>query len=128
MSQSLATVILAAGKGTRMKSACPKVLHPVAGLPMACYPARLAKALDSRKAIMVVGHQAAAVETALAAEELLFVRQEEQLGTGHALLCARPALAGFTGTILLLCGDVPLLRQETLQRLLACHRRAAGRR
>ena len=118
---TLASVILAAGKGTRMKSAMPKVLHAVAGLPMACYPARVAQALGSRPTIMVVGHEAVTVETALAAEGLLFVRQEEQLGTGHALLCARPALAEFAGTLLLLCGDVPLLQQETLQRLLTAH-------
>jgi bifunctional UDP-N-acetylglucosamine pyrophosphorylase/glucosamine-1-phosphate N-acetyltransferase len=119
--QKLAAVILAAGRGTRMKSELPKVLHRVAGLPMASYPARLARALGSSPAVMVIGHGAAAVETALADEGLLFAVQSEQLGTGHALLCAREALADFTGTILLLCGDVPLLRQETVARLLAYH-------
>jgi bifunctional UDP-N-acetylglucosamine pyrophosphorylase/glucosamine-1-phosphate N-acetyltransferase len=119
--QKLAAVILAAGRGTRMKSDLPKVLHRVAGLPMACYPARLATALGSSPAVMVIGHGASAVEKALADEGLLFAVQNEQLGTGHALLCAREALADFAGTILLLCGDVPLLRQETVARLLSYH-------
>ena len=116
-----AAVILAAGRGTRMKSALPKVLHAVAGLPMALYPARLAQALGCDPTVLVVGHEAAAVKSALAGEGLHFALQEEQLGTGHALLCAREQLADFSGTLLLLCGDVPLLRGETLERLLAFH-------
>ncbi len=117
----LAAVILAAGKGTRMKSALPKVLHPLCGYPLAHYPARLTSSLGCRPSVMVVGHRAAAVETALADPGLSFARQDEQLGTGHALLCARPLLADFRGTLLLLCGDVPLLRRQTVERLLACH-------
>jgi bifunctional UDP-N-acetylglucosamine pyrophosphorylase/glucosamine-1-phosphate N-acetyltransferase len=119
--RKLAAVILAAGRGTRMKSDQPKVLHPVAGWPMALYPTRLARALGCEPVVLVVGHGAAAVEKALAAEGALFARQEEQLGTGHALLCAGRQLEGFAGTLLLLCGDVPLLRRETLTRLLAYH-------
>ncbi|MBE0597715.1 MAG: bifunctional UDP-N-acetylglucosamine diphosphorylase/glucosamine-1-phosphate N-acetyltransferase GlmU [Desulfuromonadales bacterium] len=124
---NLAVVILAAGKGTRMKSALPKVLHPVAGRPMAAWPVQLALDLGCRPAALVVGHGAEAAERALGGGELLFVRQPEQLGTGHALLCAETSLASFVGTVLLLCGDVPLLRRQTLERLLACHgeRRAA---
>jgi bifunctional UDP-N-acetylglucosamine pyrophosphorylase/glucosamine-1-phosphate N-acetyltransferase len=121
-----AAVILAAGRGTRMKSTLPKVLHAVAGLPMALYPARLAKALGCDPTVLVVGHEAAAVKSALADEGLHFALQEEQLGTGHALLCAREQLADFTGTLLLLCGDVPLLRGETLERLLAFHQAQAA--
>jgi bifunctional UDP-N-acetylglucosamine pyrophosphorylase/glucosamine-1-phosphate N-acetyltransferase len=121
-----AAVILAAGRGTRMKSALPKVLHAVAGLTMALYPARLAAALGCEPTVLVVGHEAAAVKAALAGEGLHFARQEEQLGTGHALLCAREQLADFTGTLLLLCGDVPLLREETLERLLAFHQAQAA--
>ncbi|MFA7536728.1 MAG: bifunctional UDP-N-acetylglucosamine diphosphorylase/glucosamine-1-phosphate N-acetyltransferase GlmU, partial [Desulfuromonadales bacterium] len=119
--QRLSCIILAAGKGTRMKSSLPKVLHPVAGRPMASYPVRLARELGAAPVVLVVGHQAAAVEQAVAGEEVVFARQEEQLGTGHALLCAEPFLPDFHGTLLLLCGDVPLLRRETLERLLACH-------
>jgi bifunctional UDP-N-acetylglucosamine pyrophosphorylase/glucosamine-1-phosphate N-acetyltransferase len=121
-----AAVILAAGRGTRMKSTLPKVLHAVAGLPMALYPGRLVRALGCAPAVLVVGHGAAAVEAALAGEDLRFALQEEQLGTGHALLCAREQLAGFSGTLLLLCGDVPLLREETLVRLLAFHQAQAA--
>jgi len=121
-----AAVILAAGRGTRMKSTLPKVLHAVAGLPMALYPARLAKALGCDPTVLVIGHEAAAVKSALAGEGLHFALQEEQLGTGHALLCAREQLTDFTGTLLLLCGDVPLLRAEALERLLAFHQAQAA--
>ncbi len=121
-SQRLATVILAAGKGTRMKSGLAKVLHEVAGLPMVLYPLRAARALGCDPAAVVVGYQGAEVREALAGEGASFAEQAEQLGTGHALLCAEPALQGFSGTILLLCGDVPLVRRETLERLLGFHR------
>ncbi len=117
-----AAVILAAGKGTRMKSQLPKVLHPVAGLPMAAWPARLARELGCDPTVMVVGHGADEVREALRGEALSFAVQAEQLGTGHAVLCARSALASFSGTLLLLCGDVPLLRRETIERLLDYHR------
>ncbi|MDZ4184776.1 MAG: NTP transferase domain-containing protein, partial [Desulfuromonadales bacterium] len=119
--KSLATVILAAGKGTRMKSALPKVLHPLCGQPLIHYPVRLARQLGSTATVLVVGHGAEAVETALAAEKVVFALQGEQLGTGHALLCAQPVLADFSGTILLLCGDVPLLREVTIAQLLDYH-------
>ncbi|PKN12296.1 MAG: bifunctional UDP-N-acetylglucosamine diphosphorylase/glucosamine-1-phosphate N-acetyltransferase GlmU [Deltaproteobacteria bacterium HGW-Deltaproteobacteria-4] len=119
--KSLATVILAAGKGTRMKSALSKVLHPLCGEPLIHYPVRLARQLGSTTTVLVVGHGAEAVETALAAENVTFALQAEQLGTGHALLCAQPALADFSGTILLLCGDVPLLRATTITQLLDYH-------
>jgi bifunctional UDP-N-acetylglucosamine pyrophosphorylase/glucosamine-1-phosphate N-acetyltransferase len=119
--EKLAAVILAAGRGTRMKSAQAKVLHAVAGEPMALYPTRLARDLGCEPTVLVVGHGAGQVEAALAGEGVLFARQEEQLGTGHALLCAREALEGFAGTLLLLCGDVPLLRRQTLEQLLAQH-------
>ncbi len=119
--KATAAVILAAGRGTRMKSELPKVLHAVAGQSMALYPARLANALGCSPVVMVVGHGADAVQKAFAGEGLCFVLQEQQLGTGHALLCAAEALQGFRGTLLLLCGDVPLLRRETLEHLLAYH-------
>ena len=117
----LAAVILAAGKGTRMRSEQPKVLHPVAGWPMVAYPARLAGQLGCRPTVLVVGHGAERVRETLADQEIRFALQAEQLGTGHALLCAQSALTGFAGTLLLLCGDVPLLRRETLAHLVARH-------
>ena len=120
-SESLAAVILAAGQGTRMKSDLSKVLHPVVGKPMVRYPVEIARALGCQPTVAVVGHGAEAVRAALADAEVSCAHQAEQLGTGHALLCARDELAGFSGTLLLLCGDVPLLRLETVERLLAYH-------
>ena len=117
----LAAVILAAGKGTRMKSAQPKVVHPVAGRPMVTFPVDRARQLGCQPTVLVVGHGAEAVQALLADSPVSFVVQAEQLGTGHALLCAREALRGFSGTLLLLCGDVPLLRDETLEQLISEH-------
>lgn len=119
--KKLAAVILAAGRGTRMKSELPKVLHAVAGVPMLNYPVGLARALGCGPTVVVVGHGAETVEAALAGSGALFALQSQQLGTGHAVLCAEPQLAGFRGTVLLLCGDVPLLRRETLEALLHYH-------
>jgi len=121
----LATVVLAAGKGTRMKSNLPKVLHPVAGIPMVQWPVRLARRIGSSPTVLVVGNGGDQVRTILADQDLVFADQTEQLGTGHALLCAETALSGFSGTVLLLCGDVPLLEETTIRRLLETHHRQA---
>ena len=118
---SCAVVILAAGQGTRMKSDLPKVLHRVAGAPLAAWPASLSLDLGCAPTVLVVGHGADRVKQELTDERLSFALQAEQLGTGHALLCAEEALGSFRGTLLLLCGDVPLLRKETLQALLEMH-------
>jgi len=117
----LAAVILAAGKGTRMKSAQPKVVHPIAGRPMVTFPVDRARQLGCQPTVLVVGHGAETVQSLLADSPVSFAVQSEQLGTGHALLCAREALQGFSGTLLLLCGDVPLLRDETLEQLIEAH-------
>jgi len=115
-------VILAAGKGTRMKSARPKVLHPVAGRPMIDYVLKAASAVHPASTTLVVGHQAETLQKALARHSgLSFVVQEPQLGTGHALLMAEPSLGGAKGTLLLLSGDVPLLKAETLGSLVDGH-------
>jgi bifunctional UDP-N-acetylglucosamine pyrophosphorylase/glucosamine-1-phosphate N-acetyltransferase len=115
-------VILAAGKGTRMKSARPKVLHHVAGAPMIDYVLAAAAALSPRSTTIVVGHQADAMKAALATHPgLTFVVQEPQLGTGHALLSTEKALTNATGTLVLLSGDVPLLKASTLQQLVSQH-------
>ncbi|MBE0501587.1 MAG: bifunctional UDP-N-acetylglucosamine diphosphorylase/glucosamine-1-phosphate N-acetyltransferase GlmU [Desulfuromonadales bacterium] len=120
-SQKCAAVILAAGQGTRMKSALPKVLHEIAGQPLVAWPVEQARLLGCEKISIVVGHGSDSVRNKLGAGDLQYAVQTEQLGTGHALLSAEASLSGFNGTVLLLCGDVPLLRQETLQQLLDLH-------
>ena len=115
-------VILAAGKGTRMKSARSKVLHRVAGQPMIEHVLAAAGALSARTTTVVVGHQAESLKSALAGQPgLTFVVQEPQLGTAHALLTTESALRGQAGTLLLLSGDVPLLSANTLKTLLDTH-------
>lgn len=115
-------VVLAAGKGTRMKSGLPKVLHAAGGLPLIEHVLRAADTLSPASVVIVVGHQADAVLAALAHRpNLQFARQEPQLGTGHALLQAEQALSGARGTVVLLSGDVPLLTPATLQALVARH-------
>jgi len=126
MPRNLAVVILAAGQGTRMKSAMPKVLHPVAGMPMLVHVVEGAKRLEASPIVPVIGHGADLVRSTLAGATLQFALQEEQLGTGHALQCAEESLARFEGDLLLLCGDVPLLRQETLSSLIEHHRHHAA--
>ncbi len=100
--QKLAAVVLAAGKGTRMKSDKAKVLHEACGRPMAFFPIRAALALDASPVVVVVGHQAKSVEEELSRQfpgaPLRFAVQAEQLGTGHAVLCAEEALRGLEGT------------------------------
>jgi bifunctional UDP-N-acetylglucosamine pyrophosphorylase / glucosamine-1-phosphate N-acetyltransferase len=120
-------VILAAGKGTRMKSMEPKVLHRAGGLPLIDHVLRAAAVLESRNTVVVVGHLAARVRDALRERPgLRFALQEPQLGTGHALLQAEPHLAGAEGTVVLLSGDVPLLRPATLRRLVAAHEQSGA--
>lgn len=120
--EDLAAVILAAGKGTRMKSERAKVLHQIAGQPLLFYPLQAAREAGCEKVSIVIGHQGDEVAAAFAGQALDWAWQTEQLGTGHALLCARESLEGFSGNLLLLCGDVPLLRGETLGELLALHK------
>jgi len=122
MSPNLHVVILAAGKGTRMRSALPKVLHRVAGSRMIDYVLDTAAALTPLSQTLVVGHRADLVQEALANRpDLRFVVQEPQIGTAHALLMTEPLLAGAEGTAVLLSGDVPLLTPKTLNRLLERH-------
>ena len=120
---SIASVILAAGKGTRMKSRLIKVLHSVAGVPMITWPVTAARNAGSDPIVLVTGHQATAVQSVFrGSADISYAMQEEQLGTGHAVACALDALSGFRGTVLILCGDTPLLRSETLKHMLAFHR------
>jgi bifunctional UDP-N-acetylglucosamine pyrophosphorylase / glucosamine-1-phosphate N-acetyltransferase len=120
-------VVLAAGKGTRMKSARPKVLHQVAGGPMIAHVLDSARALAPQSTTVVVGHQADLVRTALAGrQDVTYVVQEPQLGTAHALLSTEPVLGGATGLLLLLSGDVPLLSGESLKKIVAAHESSAA--
>jgi bifunctional UDP-N-acetylglucosamine pyrophosphorylase/glucosamine-1-phosphate N-acetyltransferase len=130
MSQSLAAVVLCAGKGTRMKSERAKVLHPILGKPLAWYPVTSAYELGAHQVVAVIGHQGDAVKAALAKEfpgqALSFAVQAQQRGTGDAVAAARGALTGFTGAVLILYGDVPLLTAETLKRLVSAWNPAKG--
>jgi len=118
----LHVVVLAAGKGTRMKSRMPKVLHEAGGLPLIEYVLRTANRLNPASVVVIVGHQADSIRQALGERlGLAFASQEPQLGTGHALLQAEPLLKGSAGTLVLLSGDVPLLRSETVNALVRRH-------
>lgn len=123
--EGFGTIILAAGQGKRMGSDLPKVLHPVCGVPMLTHAVAAARAAGARRIVVVIGHQAERVRERFQDADLLFVEQREQLGTGHAVLQAREAFAGDEGTIVILCGDVPLIRAETIRALYDDHR-AAG--
>jgi bifunctional UDP-N-acetylglucosamine pyrophosphorylase/glucosamine-1-phosphate N-acetyltransferase len=118
---SLAIVVLAAGKGTRMKSNLVKVLHPVAGTPMLSFALDLARALRPNRLVAVVGFQRELVRQRFSAPDVIFVDQEEQLGTGHAVSVASQALKDFQGSALIICADVPLLTEGTLRRFLKFH-------
>ncbi|HET7292601.1 MAG TPA: bifunctional UDP-N-acetylglucosamine diphosphorylase/glucosamine-1-phosphate N-acetyltransferase GlmU [Vicinamibacteria bacterium] len=113
-------LILAAGKGTRLKSPLPKVLHEAAGAPLLEGPLRAVRAAGAEPVTVVVGHGADAVEAAFAGRAR-FVLQDPPLGTGHAVLVARAAIAEHPGTLLVVNGDLPLLRKETIEAVLERH-------
>jgi UDP-N-acetylglucosamine diphosphorylase/glucosamine-1-phosphate N-acetyltransferase len=119
----LASVVLAAGKGKRMNSELPKVLHPFAHSTIIDLVLDTVFALRVDPCILITGHEADQVEQATRQRNLVCARQTEQLGTGHAVMQARNALSEFQGTVLVLVGDVPLLRSETLDALLNLHRK-----
>ena len=123
-SEALAVVILAAGQGTRMKSDLPKMLHEAAGRPLLGHVIKRAQELEPERIVVITGHGADAIETHFKDAHLTFSRQAEQLGTAHAFLCAASALEGHTGEVMVLYGDTPLMRLETLQAALAAHRAA----
>ena len=112
----ISSVILAAGQGTRMKSNLPKVLHRLLGKPMAWYALEAARQVTATQPVMVVGHGADQVRLALG-DVAGYVLQEPQLGTGHAVMQAEPLLAGKTDLVLVTYADMPLLRADTLRRL-----------
>ena len=113
-------VILAAGKGTRMKSDLPKVLHKVAGISMLEHVFRSVNAINPEKTVTVVGHKAELVEQVLAGQTE-FVRQTEQLGTGHAVMMSEPVLENLAGQTLVIAGDTPLITGESLKNLIDFH-------
>ncbi len=114
-----AAVILAAGKSTRMKSELPKVLHPVLGRPMIEYVLDAARAANCEKIVVIVGHKAEEVKAALSHHpDVEFALQEEQQGTGHAVMMCADNLADHDGPVLILAGDTPLLKGSSLARLL----------
>lgn len=117
---SLKTVILAAGKGTRMKSEMPKVIHKVCGIPMVQRVMNTCNKIGSEENILVLGHKKEEVLKVL--PEASYVLQEEQLGTGHAVLQAKEKLSNFKGTVMVLYGDAPLLTEETLRAMYLSHK------
>jgi len=120
---NLAAVILAAGKGTRMKSNIVKVMHPLGGLPMVSWPVNTVREAGASRIVLVTGHQSEKVQDFFEGQtDVRFAVQEEQLGTGHAVACALPALLGFSGMVLILCGDVPLISTATLEAMVRQHR------
>ena len=122
MSQ-LTALILAAGKGTRMKSDLPKVLHTCCGKPMVSHVIEAARAAGADRVVVIAGYKSEMVHAELG-DTVLYAEQTEQLGTGHAVMCAEGQL-GNEGETLILCGDTPLVTAETLKQLSEAHR-AAG--
>ena len=116
-------IILAAGKGTRMKSDLPKVLHPVCNRPMLGYVLDSCRAAGCQKLLVVVGHKAEMVKAAFAGQDrdIVYIPQEPQLGTGHAALMCLGELKKLSGPVLVLVGDGPLIRAATLKKLLDTH-------
>lgn len=123
-SSNLAVIVLSAGKGSRMKTDLPKVLHQIAERPMALHVIHAAKGLDPQKIISIVGHKAEEVKETISADspEVLYAEQTEQLGTGHAALMAEDLLNGFEGDVLILNGDVPLITTELLSAIYQTHK------
>ncbi len=122
-----AAIILAAGKGTRMKSDLCKVLHNVAGRPLISYVVDTVREAGLNHTVVVVGHQADGVKDVLAGTAVQFALQREQLGTAHAVDAARSVMQDYGGTVLILCGDVPLVSAETINRLRNFHEERRSR-
>lgn len=124
MENKTACIILAAGLGTRMKSDKAKVLHPLLKKPMIQYVVETACRIVGKNVIVVVGYQSEKVKEAVRAQsDVFFAVQEKQLGTGHAVMCAMDLLSDDVEDVLILCGDVPLMTQETLLLFLEHHRK-----
>ncbi len=121
--EGVITIILAAGKGTRMKSDLVKVLHPLLGVPMLSFPIDLSlNGIRAEKTIVVIGHQAEKIKVIFKDLPVHFVLQKEQLGTGHAVLQAIPYFQDYQGTVLVLYGDVPLVKAKTIRSFMEVYR------
>lgn len=118
---NVCAIVLAAGKGTRMKSALAKVLHPVFHKPMVGHVIGTLKQISLAETIVVVGHQRQAVENYLGGDGVTFTEQQEQLGTGHAVYICEQQVSASVDTVLILCGDTPLLSEKTLSAMLQTH-------
>src|SRR5437016_11919175 len=119
--ESFAVLIMAAGKGTRLKSNRAKVLHEIGGRPLLAHViASAAQVVPARDIYVIVGHQAEQVRAAVQSTGVQFVVQEPQTGTGHAIQCARQQVEGYAN-LLVLSGDAPLVRPQTISRLLDFH-------
>ncbi|MDX1708659.1 MAG: NTP transferase domain-containing protein [Desulfobacterales bacterium] len=122
MDLEIAVIILAAGLGTRMRSNKAKVLHKVCGKPMISYVAETAREIAGNNVVLVVGHQADMVrETVSKLGTFSFADQKKQLGTGHAVLCALPYIPDHCREVVILCGDVPLIKADTVNALIKSH-------
>jgi UDP-N-acetylglucosamine diphosphorylase/glucosamine-1-phosphate N-acetyltransferase len=122
MNHSVEIIILAAGKGTRMKSEKAKVLHTVSGRPMIMHVLDTAIKVAGKDIIIVIGHQAEKVKKVVAAnEDVKFALQKEQRGTGHAVQCALPELSNNCANVVILSGDVPLIKSTTIKDLITEH-------
>jgi UDP-N-acetylglucosamine diphosphorylase/glucosamine-1-phosphate N-acetyltransferase len=120
--KNIAVIILAAGLGKRMKSSDAKVLNLINKTPMIMYVVDQAVQIAKQNVILVVGHQAEKVKKSVAEQyDVISAFQKEQLGTGHAVLCALPSVPASAQEIVILCGDVPLLTQNTLRKLIKAH-------
>jgi UDP-N-acetylglucosamine diphosphorylase/glucosamine-1-phosphate N-acetyltransferase len=114
-------LILAAGKGTRMKSDLAKVLHVLNGKPLLYYSLAAAESAGAEKIVVIIGHQADKIRDDFSGRGCIFVEQKPQLGTGHAVLQAKDILADYKGLTIILCGDVPLLKASTIKSLMNNH-------
>ena len=118
---NLSTIIMAAGKGTRMKSDLPKVLHKINSRPMIHYVIDLAEKINSEKTVLIIGHKKELVKKECSSRNVAFVVQEPQLGTGHAVQMTKDHFRDYAGDVLILSGDVPLLSEKTIRKLIDEH-------
>lgn len=123
MTKGVCAVVLAAGKGMRMKSSRAKVLHEVCGRPMLHYPLTALSRLGIRQVVTVIGHCQAQIRPVFSSYNAVFVEQKELLGTGHALMCGLKGLKGFKGDVLVLSGDTPLVTVDTIKAFIDFHKR-----